>query len=152
MPSGYPHTKRSPLANGQKKSPERIALFLEQLALGKSPAYAIKVADLGYTTVQEWRRQDPKFAAAWAEAVEHGVDLLEDECRRRAYEGCEKPVFQGGIEVGRIREYSDTLMVLMMKGRRKTVYSERTEHTGEGGGPMQHEIEVTFVKAKEARK
>lgn len=149
MPVGIPKTKqRSHLANGSKKSPERIKLFLDMLAMGKSPAYACKSADLGYTTVQEWRREDPEFAAQWAEAVEQGVDLLEDEARRRAYEGCERPVFQGGIEVGRVTEYSDTLMTVLLKGRRKKVFADRIENTGPEGGPIQHEMEVTFVKAK----
>lgn len=147
-----PRAHTGPVRGGTKNTPERRQLFLEQLALGKSPAYACKAADIGYTTAWEWRRDDPKFAAQWTEAVEHGVDLLEDECRRRAYEGCNKPVFQGGIEVGQVREYSDTLMVLMMKGRRKHVYSERTEHTGVDGGPVRHEMEVTFVKAKDTKK
>lgn len=144
-------TKRSPRANGLKDSPERRQLFLEQLALGKSPASACKACDLGYTTVQEWRRADANFAEQWAEAVEHGVDLLEDEARRRAYEGCEKPVFQGGVQVGRIVEFSDTLMTVLLKGRRKKVFADRVEQTGPEGGPVQHEMEVTFVKAKTAK-
>lgn len=139
---------RSPLPHGVKDSPERRKLFLDQLALGKSPAYACKAADIGYSTAHQWRKDDPEFAAQWLDAVEHGVDLLEDECRRRAYDGYDKPVFQGGEQVGVVREFSDTLMVLMMKGRRKAVFSERTELTGADGGPVQHEMEVTFVKAK----
>lgn len=143
---------RSPLPYGVKNSPERRKLFLDQLALGKSPAYACRAADIGYSTAHDWRKNDAEFAAQWALAVEEGVDLLEDEARRRAYEGCEKPVFQGGIEVGRIREYSDTLMTVLLKGRRKQVFADRVEQTGPDGGPVRHEMEVTFVDAKGGKK
>lgn len=36
-----------------------------------------------------------------------------------------------------VRKHSDALMALMLKGRRKKVYADRTELTGADGGPMQ---------------
>jgi hypothetical protein len=38
--------------------------------------------------------------------------------------------------VGSERVYSDALMALILKGRRKKVYAERTEVTGADGGPV----------------
>src|SRR5574337_1699712 len=83
----------------------------------------------------------PDFSAAWDAALELGTDSLEDEAVRRAHEGTLKPVYQGGKKVGTIREYSDTLLIFMLKARRPERFKERlaAEHTGKGGTPIQHE-------------
>jgi hypothetical protein len=47
---------------------------------------------------------------------------LEDEAVRRAYEGVERPVFQGGKQVGVVREYSDTLLIFLLKALRPEKY------------------------------
>lgn len=134
---------------GEKNTPQHRKAFLEALAAGKVPAVACKEADLGYTTVHQWRRDDEEFARAWDDAAEHGIDLLEQEARRRAYEGVDRPVYQGGEMVGVVREYSDTLMTVLLKGRRKRVFSERIEHGGaDGAAAIEHHMEVTFVSSK----
>ena len=85
-------------------------------------------------SVYSWRDADPDFAAAWAQAEERSTQRLEREAIRRAAEGVEEPVFQGGVEVGRIRKYSDTLLIFLLKARRPAVYRERVEqiHKTEG--------------------
>lgn len=143
--------QRMPVQYGTKKTPERMQLFLDRLEAGDTIGVASDAADVSYVSVYEWRKTDSVFAEAWEAAVEKGIDKFEQEVRRRAFEGVEKPVFQGGLEVGRVREFSDTLAVLTMKGRRKKVYADRVEQTGPEGGPVQHEIEVTFVKAKNGK-
>ena len=52
--------------------------------------------------------------------------------RRRAAEGTLKPVYQGGKLVGEIREFSDTLLIFLLKGKRPEVYREnvKVEHSG----------------------
>lgn len=58
---------------------------------------------------------------------------MEQEAFRRAVEGTEKPVFgsmgfrMGSGEIGRVREYSDTLLIFLLKGARPEKYRERTE-------------------------
>lgn len=150
--SAVSRKQRMPVQYGTKKTPERMQLFLDRLKEGDTIGVASDAADISYVTVYAWRKEDSVFAEMWDAAVEKGIDKFEQEVRRRAFEGVEKPVFQGGLEVGRIREFSDTLAVLTMKGRRKHIYSERTEVTGAGGGPVQHEIEVTFVKASDGKR
>lgn len=79
------------------------------------------------------------FREAWDDAIEEGLDFLEEEARRRAFEGTEKPVFYKGEECGYVREFSDTLMIFLLKGGRPEKYAERVknEHTGKGGGPIE---------------
>ena len=43
-------------------------------------------------------------------------DALEAEARRRAVEGVRKPVFYQGVICGWVGEYSDTLLIFLLKG------------------------------------
>jgi len=46
--------------------------------------------------------------------------------------------------------YSDQLLALILKGNRKRVYSDRTEHTGADGGPLEIKtIERVILKPNE---
>lgn len=115
-PSRFP---KSPLLNGNKKDDgHTMAVFLEALATGSTPTTAAEQAQMSFATARVWRKNDPEFAQAWTDAVEMGLDKLEDEARRRAFDGVLEPVFQGGQEVGFIRKYSDTLMVFLLRARR----------------------------------
>lgn len=86
-----------------------------------------------------WLEKDPAYAAAFTDAEEHAADRLEQEARRRAVEGTLKPVFYQGEQCGVIREYSDTLLIVLLKGVRPEKYKERisAEHTGKDGGPIE---------------
>ena len=115
----------------KKDCPELREIFLSCLREGYSPAKAC--AHIGMTTrsVWGWRYKDEEFAKRWIEAARDGVDKLEDEAVRRAHDGTNKPVYQGGVLVGHVIEYSDTLMLMMLKGRRPEVYRDKMEN-GEG--------------------
>ena len=77
--------------------------------------------------VRSWRRQDPAFDAAVAEALDDGVDAVEAEVHRRAFEGYEKPIiFQGQI-TDTYKEYSDGLAQFLLKAHRPDKYRERSE-------------------------
>lgn len=68
--------------------------------------------------------------------MESSADLLEQAARRRAIDGWEEPVYQGGQLIGSKTVYSDSLLALLLKGRRKSVFADRTELTGANGGPV----------------
>jgi hypothetical protein len=50
-----------------------------------------------------------------------------------------------------IRKHSDALLSLILKGRRKKVYAERTELTGADGGPMVQQVDDTTRSARVAQ-
>lgn len=156
MPRAAPspsRKQRMPVQYGVKKTPERMQIFIDRLAEGDTIGVAADKADIGYTTVYDWKDQDPIFAQLWDRALERGIDKFEQEARRRAFEGNKKPVFnKDGLRVDETLEFSDRLAEFMLKGRRKHVFAERVEQTGAGGGPVQHEIEVTFVRAKDGKR
>jgi len=99
---------------------------------------AAKKAGVPRSTAYDWYKADEAFAAAWDDAVEVAVDSLEKEAWRRARDGVLKPVYQKGEKVGQVREYSDQLMVTLLKAHRPEKYRDRQqlEHTGPGGEPL----------------
>lgn len=131
--------KTKAAADCTRCTPEKRAKFLQALESGASVAKAAKAAGWSRRSAYNYRSSEEGFFKEWDDAVEAGTDLLEDEAQRRAVEGVKKPVYQGGKRVGYVQEYSDTLLIFMMKGRRPEKYRERAtvEHTGEGGGPVQ---------------
>lgn len=110
--------KKSPLAHGVKYTPQRVAIALRVMSTGKSPTAAAKAAGVARSTLFDWREKYPEFKARWLEAVEAGTDAIEDEMLRRAKDGVLQPVFYKGEQVAQVREFSDTLMIHTVNGRR----------------------------------
>lgn len=111
-----------------KLTPERQAAFCAALACaGGNVSRACEAVDIARMTAYEWRNEDPVFAAAWDRAKAIGIEALEDEATRRAFEGTDKPVFHLGVQCGTIREYSDTLTIFLLKGAKPETYRERTD-------------------------
>jgi hypothetical protein len=132
-----------------RKPPWRV-VFLKSLATTGIVSRACKVSSIGRNAAYDARNSDPEFAAAWDEAIDEAADLLEEECRRRAYEGITRKKFNGRGEPiidpetqtqYYEREYSDTLLIFTLKAARPEKFRERVsnEHSGPGGKP----IEVT---------
>lgn len=116
--------------------------FLAALEQTGIIADACKLAGVDRSSVWRCRQSDESFAKAFDEAMEAAIDTLEREARRRAVEGTEEPVYQGGQLVGTRRVYSDSLMALLLKGRRKSVFADRTELTGAEGGPVKAAVVI----------
>lgn len=141
-----------------------ITPYLEALRVTGIKAKAARAANVSYATVSAREARDADFAAAIADAMEEAVDKAEAEAWRRGVEGFSEPLtYQGQItyemeqysdedgtpryrqrldELGNpipvvIRKHSDALLALVLKGRRKKVFADRTELTGADGGPMQ---------------
>ena len=100
---------------------------------------ACKIADICRGTLYRWLKEDPEFREAFEKSREEAAQLVEDEAARRAYEGVERPVYQGGEEVDAVREYSDTLLIFLLKGARPHKYRDngRQEVVGANGAPLQ---------------
>lgn len=138
-------------------------IFLAALADVPIVANAAKLARIDYRQVWRVRESDAEFAQAWDDAMEQGIDRAEQEAFRRAVVGFEEPVIDKGRlayryeryvdEEGKeqyrqlldengqpvpltVRKHSDALLALVLKGRRKKVYADRTELTGAEGGPV----------------
>jgi hypothetical protein len=119
---------RSPTSGEQRTgrltTARRKALALDLLSQGHTLAHVREVLGINRVTVYRWRQDDRSFAQAYSEAMEAGTDLIEQEARRRAVEGYDRPVFQRGALVGLERVYSDVLLMLLLRGRRPEVFRD----------------------------
>ena len=140
-------------------------------------AHACKAVDIERSTAYRAREADEGFAKAWDEAQEDGIDRAEQEAFRRGVVGFEEPVIDKGRLAYRyeryldddgaehyrlqlddhgqpipltVRKHSDALLGLVLKGRRKKIYADRTELTGPEGGPVQ-QIDETAKAARLAQ-
>lgn len=137
---------RTAVQFGSKKSPILLEAFLTWLRKGYSAKFAADKCNVRRETFFDWRDKDEAFKAAWKKAIDEGTDYMEDEARRRAVDGVDRPTFQMGECVGFTREYSDSLLAMQLKGRRPERYGDKVAHTGAEGGAIRHHIEVEFVK------
>lgn len=87
-----------------------------------------------------WLREDPTYAARFQVAEDDAKDSIDEEIRRRAITGVDKPVFQGGKQVGTIRERSDVLLIFLAKGANPEKYRERTENRQTGDVVLRVEV------------
>ena len=117
MPTGYTY----------KDHKIHRAKFLKAISNGDSINHAVKAAGLGRSTVYRWRDEYEDFRLAWEEAIEDGIERLEDAAYQRALEG------------------SDTLMIFLLKAKKPKIYSDRQrlEHTGADGAPLG--LNVKFI-------
>jgi transposase-like protein len=95
---------RSDTSNTPKKgrkppvapTPEKQAQFLALLREGRTVEGAARAVAIHRSTLYRFRDRSEEFKREWDEAWEAGIEALEDELRRRGFEGVEKPVFHGG--------------------------------------------------------
>lgn len=120
---------------------EKRAEFLRLLANGHTVKHAAAAVGLARGTFYKLRDRDEGFKAEWNEAQEAGTQTLEQEARRRAVEGVKRPVYQHGALVGHVREYSDTLLIFLLKARRPEVYRERMDVTSQQPAVLRIKLE-----------
>ena len=86
-----------------------------------------KIAGVRRQTHYEWLANDPDYAQAFKDADETHTERMELEADRRAIEGWEEPVYQGGVMVGTKLKFSDTLLIFRLKAKAPEKYRERFE-------------------------
>lgn len=108
------------------------ARFIEALASSGVVLAAVRAAGVSRSVVYEWRAADEAFRSAWLVALDDSSDLLEAEAVRRAARGTARPVFYRGNQVGSITEYSDALLMFLLKARRPETYRDQATVRHEG--------------------
>lgn len=124
-----------------KWTPEKEAKFLYGLRKGNTVSSAAAIAGFARQTVYDHRERDKTLAVRWVEAEAEGTEVLEQEAFRRAVQGTDHPVTYEGAITATYKEYSDTLLIFLLKARRPEVYRENVSLTGARGGP----VDVRFV-------
>lgn len=120
---------------GKRTPRDWEAKFLETLAKTGNVSESARRARIDRTIPYDLRK-DPAaadFKAAWDSAMETAGDLLEKEAWRRAVSGVRKPTgWYQGRPGGYVREYSDTLLIFLLKAHRPEKFRERLDVTSGG--------------------
>ncbi len=108
-------TKKRKVSSSHRETAQkrRQAAFLEAYITCGTITHAALVAKIGRQTHYDWLKKDPDYLEAFNEAQEAAGDALIAEARRRAL------------------EYSDTLLIFLLKGAFPEKYREHYHHTGD---------------------
>jgi hypothetical protein len=98
-------------------TPERCDKFIDGLRNGLSVLAAAKATGISHGQFYRVREKSQEFAKNWDAAYKDGTALLEHEAQRRAVQGTNKPVFYLGKKIATVTEYSDTLLIFLLKAR-----------------------------------
>lgn len=115
-------------------TPTTKVAFLAALAVTGVVSAVCEELRLNASMMYAERNTDEEFAKGWDEAVKRSFTVFEDEARRRAFRGTLRPVFQQGMLVGHVREFSDTLAQTFLRAGAPEVYSERLKQQLEHAG------------------
>jgi hypothetical protein len=120
-------------------TPDWTLAFLAAIRDGLHVREAAATANVDGTMPYHRRDEDEAFRAAWEQASKIGTKALEAEAGRRSYHGTTRAVYYMGEECGRIREYSDTLLMFLLRARKPKKYRDRgkLELTGKDDGPVE---------------
>jgi hypothetical protein len=135
--------KRKPRARPGKWQEKFLKAFRETGIIGS----ACDRAGVERQAVIRHRKRSKVFQDQFEQAAEQAADRLEEEARRRAHDGLLRKKFtKGGApisdpETGQQyaeREYSDTLLIFLLKGLRPGKFRDNVkhEHTGKDGAPL----------------
>ena len=103
---------------------KRYDLFLAELAVDGNVSRSANAAGVDRSNAYQRRLKNPEFSRRWDDAIEAATDAIEAEARRRAVEGVEEPVYYKGQECGRIRRYSDSLLLALLRAKRPQEYRD----------------------------
>ena len=107
-------------------TPERHQRFIAALADTGSVAAACKAVNMSTVGAYHLRRQPgaESFRAAWAAAIDLGVQRIEDVAMDRALNGVDVPVYSYGKLVGTRTTYNDRLLMFMLRNRAPERFAE----------------------------
>lgn len=112
-----------------RQSGHQKKAFLEQFRFHGNVSKTCRAIGINRSTVYEWQETDDAFLHAFRQAEIEATETMEAEAYRRGVEGTEKPVFHQGVICGTVREYSDTLLIFMLKARAPEKYRDNVSIT-----------------------
>ena len=138
--------------------------FLNAFGLIGTVSAAARATGVARQTHYDWMKIK-EYAEAFARKTIEAAERLEEEARRRAVAGVDRPLtYQGQITMVRdqngkpildpntgkqqpvtVKDYSDTLLIFLMKGAMPQKYRDKIEHSGPRGGPIPIEGTILVI-------
>ena len=139
---------------------ERFERICETLSKCGQRYKSCQAHGFSYYTVRDrmaerTKAEDTRWRDLWDLSLDHYRDDLEDEARRRAFEGTEEGVWYKGELVGTERRYSDRLMEVLLRGERPAKFRDNVKLDAEiTGGVLVVPAEMTVEEwlARQAAK
>lgn len=114
---------------------EKKRRFLSHLASSGKVGESANFAGIHRRTAGKWKVADPDFNKGWIEASLIASTILEDEAFRRGHDGVLEPVYYLGKVAGRVRKYSDKLLIELLRANNKAKFGiQQTVNIGDIGG------------------
>src|SRR5690606_23289223 len=104
---------------------ERKRKFLDAYRELHTIKAACQATGISRSTHHYWLASDPDYAELYEYARQDVSDTLEAEAWRRGYEGVERIKYYKGKEIGREREYSDQLLLVLLKANAPEKFGEK---------------------------
>ena len=116
--------------------------FLACFAASGSVLKAARWSKIHRQSHYVWMAQ-PDYQRAFEATQLHAARMLEDEAVRRAHDGVKKPIRYKGRIIAFDTEYSDTLLIQLLKANNPEKFRERTDTriTGPDGKSVMGEFE-----------
>lgn len=120
--------------------------FLAAFSVAGSIVIASRWSKVHRQSHYNWMRDDATYPPRFEAAEKAASRSLEDEAVRRAAHGLKKAVWYKGKVVGYETEFSDSLLLALLKGNNPEKFRERAtfEHTGKDGKPL---LDLASVRA-----
>ena len=128
-------------------TPKALNSFLHHLGRTGSITFAATRAGLPRRQLYKRRAADATFAAQWEDALQLGIDRLQDDAMRRALQGTPRGVFRNGRQVGSVQQFDNRLLQFLLRAHRPQVYGDKKLPAA---APLPFDL-VARVKAAEAR-
>ena len=119
----------SPAPEPPRRGPSATSLksFLHFLGRSGSVTFAAQQSKLDRRTVYRLRANDAQFAARWDEALNLGIDRLQDDAMQRALNGTERHLWRNGKQVGSVLQYDNKLLQFLLRAHRPEIYSDKKQ-------------------------
>lgn len=130
--------RRGPPKESEKKDHDKwkLVFLLELVNNFGHVGLACREAKINPDTAYHHRKIDKIFRKQWKRAKREVINNLEKAALERATRGVRKPVYQQGALVGHVREYSDSLVIPLLRAHKKKYRKTDKEDSGGSGQPI----------------
>lgn len=101
--------------------------FLRAFEESGTIIHAAEAVGINRQNHYQWLGKSELYREAFAESEKRAEDTILNRARELAIQGWEEPVFYQGEECGRMRRFSATLMMFLLKGAFPNKYAERQD-------------------------
>lgn len=122
--------------------------FLAAFAVCGQMGKACRWAGIHRQSHFDWLDKDPTYEPRFRAAEAHVGRMLTDEAIRRAHDGVVKNVYYQGRVVGQELNYSDGLMIQLLRAfdPQRFLPPSKVEYSGPGGSAIPTRLDIEFIR------